>query len=56
MAIDNVLAFELVKPDGTVVDVTAGSNPELFFGLKVNCVNVRFVLGKSLRISFLRAA
>ena len=36
LAIDNVLAFELVKPDGTAVSVTAVSDPELFFGLKVS--------------------
>ncbi|KAJ7452893.1 FAD-binding domain-containing protein [Mycena latifolia] len=27
-------AFELVKPDGTIVTVTADSDPDLFFGLK----------------------
>ncbi|KAF8968757.1 FAD dependent oxidoreductase [Flammula alnicola] len=34
LAIDNVVAFELVKPDGTAVTVTHASDPELFFGLK----------------------
>ncbi|KAF8970543.1 hypothetical protein BDZ97DRAFT_1914448 [Flammula alnicola] len=34
LAVDNVVAFELVKPDGTVVTVTHASDPELFFGLK----------------------
>ena len=50
LAIDNVLAFELVKPDSTAVNVTAESDPELFFGLKVSHANVRSVPGKSLRL------
>ncbi|GLB42530.1 putative FAD-binding domain-containing protein [Lyophyllum shimeji] len=32
--IDTVAAFELVKPDGVVVNVTQASDSELFFGLK----------------------
>ena len=35
MAIDTVIAYELVKPDGNVVMVTKDSYPTLFFGLKV---------------------
>ena len=50
LAIDNVLVFELVKPDGTAVNVTVESDPELFFGLKVSRANIHSVLGK-LRIS-----
>ncbi|KAF8970541.1 hypothetical protein BDZ97DRAFT_1694265 [Flammula alnicola] len=34
LAVDNVVAFELVKVDGQVVIVTHASDPELFFGLK----------------------
>ena len=35
LAIDNIVAYELVKPNGQVVKVTAQSDAELFFGLKV---------------------
>ena len=35
LGIDNLVAYELVKPDGQVVKVTAQSDAELFFGLKV---------------------
>ena len=38
LAVDNVLAFEVVEPDGTAVSVTAESDSELFFGLKVSHV------------------
>ncbi|KAF8968756.1 hypothetical protein BDZ97DRAFT_1915822 [Flammula alnicola] len=34
LAVDNVVAFELVRADGQVVIVTHTSDPELFFGLK----------------------
>ncbi|KAK0184491.1 FAD dependent oxidoreductase [Armillaria mellea] len=34
LAVDNVVAYELVVPNGTVVNVTEGSDPELFFSLK----------------------
>ncbi|KAL1740066.1 hypothetical protein HDZ31DRAFT_77155 [Schizophyllum fasciatum] len=34
LAVDNVLAFELVKPDGEIVLVTDESDPDLFFVLK----------------------
>ncbi|KAG6908410.1 hypothetical protein DXG01_004771 [Tephrocybe rancida] len=34
LAIDTVVAFELVKPNGDIVAVTATSDPDLFFGLK----------------------
>ncbi|KAF8182932.1 hypothetical protein BJ912DRAFT_562318 [Pholiota molesta] len=34
LAVDNVLAFQLVKPDGQVIVVTKFSDSELFFGLK----------------------
>ncbi|KAG6908411.1 hypothetical protein DXG01_004772 [Tephrocybe rancida] len=34
LTIDTVVAFELVKPSGAIVTVTATSDPNLFFGLK----------------------
>ncbi|KIL58355.1 hypothetical protein M378DRAFT_170711 [Amanita muscaria Koide BX008] len=34
LALDTITAFELVKPDGSVVTVTEESDSELFFGLK----------------------
>ncbi|KAJ2929232.1 hypothetical protein H1R20_g7868, partial [Candolleomyces eurysporus] len=34
LTVDTVVAFELVKPDGTVSTVTEASDSELFFGLK----------------------
>ena len=45
MVIDTVAALELVKPNGNVVTVTKGSDPNLFFGLKVRlfcCWNLEF--------------
>ena len=35
LAIDTIVAYELVKPSGEVVKVTEKSDSELFFGLKV---------------------
>ncbi|KAI6097199.1 FAD-binding domain-containing protein [Pisolithus sp. B1] len=34
LAVDNVESFELVLPNGTVIDVTESSHPDLFFGLR----------------------
>ncbi|KAF8332476.1 FAD dependent oxidoreductase [Amanita rubescens] len=34
LAIDTIVAYELVKPDGKVIKVTEESDSELFFGLK----------------------
>ncbi|KAF9449794.1 FAD-binding domain-containing protein [Macrolepiota fuliginosa MF-IS2] len=34
LTIDTVVAFELVKPDGTILWVTKDTQPDLFFGLK----------------------
>ncbi|KAJ7734444.1 FAD-binding domain-containing protein [Mycena metata] len=34
LTVDTVTAFELVRPDGKIVSVSAASNPDLFFGLK----------------------
>lgn len=36
LAVDTVVAFELVKPNGEVVKVTESSEPDLFFGLRVS--------------------
>lgn len=51
LAIDNVVAFELALPNGTVTSVTATSNEELFFSLKVRSnvsvlLNIDLVLGR----------
>jgi len=34
LAIDNIVAYELVLPSGAIVEVTANSHPDLFFALK----------------------
>lgn len=34
LGIDNVISYELVRPDGHVVSVTATSHPDLFFALR----------------------
>lgn len=34
LAIDNVVEYELVKPNGDVVIVTETQNPDLFFALR----------------------
>ncbi|KAJ7734461.1 FAD-binding domain-containing protein [Mycena metata] len=34
LTLDTVSAFELVKPNGQIVTVTATSNPDIFFGLR----------------------
>ncbi|KAJ7764427.1 FAD-binding domain-containing protein [Mycena metata] len=34
LTVDTITAFELVKPNGSIVSVTASSEPDLFFGLK----------------------
>ncbi|KAG1749034.1 FAD dependent oxidoreductase [Suillus paluster] len=34
LAIDNIVAYELILPDGTVTTVTSSSNPDLYFGLR----------------------
>jgi FAD/FMN-containing dehydrogenase len=39
LTIDTVQSFELVLPNGTVTTVTATSNADLFFGLKVRIFN-----------------
>ena len=36
LTIDMVTAYELVKPNGTIVQVTQKSDAELFFALKVS--------------------
>ncbi|KAG1854013.1 FAD-binding domain-containing protein [Suillus subluteus] len=34
LGIDNVVAYELVMPNGTVVNITDSTNPDLFFALR----------------------
>ncbi|KAG2068765.1 FAD-binding domain-containing protein [Suillus decipiens] len=34
LAVDNVVSFELVMPNGTVANITSSSNPDLFYGLR----------------------
>ncbi|KAK2462598.1 hypothetical protein APHAL10511_005331 [Amanita phalloides] len=34
LGVDNIVAYELAKPDGNIVRVTESSDPDLFFGLK----------------------
>ncbi|KAJ7100922.1 FAD-binding domain-containing protein [Mycena belliarum] len=34
LTLDTVVAYELVKPNGVICNVTADSDPDLFFGLK----------------------
>jgi hypothetical protein len=34
LAIDSILGFNLVLPNGTVIDVTQSTHPNIFFGLK----------------------
>ena len=43
LAIDTIVAYELVKPDGKVIKVTEESDPELFFGLKVILLSCPFL-------------
>ncbi|KAG1717771.1 FAD dependent oxidoreductase [Suillus paluster] len=35
LAIDNVVSYELILPNGTVTTVTSSSNPDLYFGLRI---------------------
>ena len=36
LTIDNIVAYELVLPSGTITTVTETSNPDLWFGLRVS--------------------
>lgn len=36
LTVDTIDSFELVKPSGEIVNVTAQSDADLFFGLKVD--------------------
>ena len=40
LTIDTLLSYELVLPNGTVTTVTADSNPDLFFSLKVSFIQL----------------
>ena len=35
LTIDTIVGYELVMPNGTITSVTADSDPDLFWGLKV---------------------
>lgn len=35
LTVDTIIAFELVTPTGSIVQVSNRSNPDLFFALKV---------------------
>ncbi|TFK39177.1 hypothetical protein BDQ12DRAFT_734991 [Crucibulum laeve] len=50
LTIDTVTAYELVKPDGTVVTVTETSNANLFFGLKGGFNNFGIVTRFTLKV------
>ncbi|KAL0567255.1 hypothetical protein V5O48_014742 [Marasmius crinis-equi] len=49
LTIDNVVAFELVTPDGSVANVTETSDPELFFSLKGGLNNYGIVTRFTMR-------
>ncbi|KAK0232019.1 FAD dependent oxidoreductase [Armillaria nabsnona] len=49
LAIDTVVAFELVKPNGEVATVTDNSDPDLFFALKGGLNNFGIVTRLTLR-------
>jgi hypothetical protein len=41
LAVDNIVAFELVMPNGTVATITNESDADLFFGLRVSSYTSR---------------
>lgn len=41
LAVDNIVAFELVMPNGTVATITNESDADLFFGLRVSFYTCR---------------
>ncbi|KAJ7472445.1 FAD-binding domain-containing protein [Mycena galericulata] len=49
MAVDNILAFDIVKPDGTESTVTASSDPDLFWALKGGLNNFGIVTAFTMR-------
>ena len=46
LTVDNVEAFELVKPNGDIVYVTRDSEEDLFFALKVSHDSFLFIGSK----------
>ena len=57
LAIDNVVAYELVQPNGKTTIVTNSSDPELFFGLKGgmnNFVSIFILLSYILKLNNFR--
>ncbi|KAF7783383.1 CAZyme family AA7 [Agaricus bisporus var. burnettii] len=49
LAVDNVIAFDLVLPNGTYVNVKQNSHPDLYFGLRGGLNNFGIVTGATLR-------
>ncbi|KAJ7444549.1 FAD-binding domain-containing protein, partial [Mycena galericulata] len=49
MAVDNILAFDIVKPDGSESTVTATSDPDLFWALKGGLNNFGIVTAFTMR-------
>jgi FAD/FMN-containing dehydrogenase len=49
LAVDNVVAFNLVLPNGTYANVTEKSQPDLYFGLRGGSNNFGIVTGVTLK-------
>lgn len=49
LAVDNVITFDLVLPNGTYVNVTEKSQPDLYFGLRGGLNNFGIVTGVTLK-------
>ncbi|KAJ7498169.1 hypothetical protein B0H11DRAFT_2383215 [Mycena galericulata] len=49
MSVDTILAFDIVKPDGTACTVTASSDPDLFWALKGGLNNFGIVTAFTMR-------
>jgi FAD/FMN-containing dehydrogenase len=49
LASDNAVAFDLVLPNGTLVDVTQTSQPDLYFGLRGGLSNFGVVTGVTVK-------
>ena len=44
LTVDNVAGYELVLPNGTIVNVTSGDS-DIWFGLRVSTSRVQYKLG-----------
>ncbi|KAI0071682.1 FAD-binding domain-containing protein [Panus rudis PR-1116 ss-1] len=49
LVVDNIVGYEVVLSNGTVVHATASSHPDLFFGLKGGCNNFGVVTKFTMR-------